>query len=501
MFQKSFIALTILLALGTIQADIQLTTVKDFLERSDSLTNTLVFFTKSKVKKSKAFVETQLTPLVAELSKALPKLTVLQVEATNPEGKVKGDQLFLKHNVFDYPTVKFYLDGMQMQLLGPLTANFIVAEVNKKIYAVPSQVASLDSLKKMDDNKINIIYYTENEEIKGWMNALAKRFHFYGFIQVDKKSVIEAYAKEHRAELDLNKPLLMLAKKPHDPLLFLFMEDSTDFKSNTIAEFIRRAKRVLWTYFNNKSAKMIDDTLNTVLLYLYDSEGDSKDALAVIRAYAESKNGGKPTLLIERSNANGVEFLQSVGFPVPSVPTLYLITKKNDFKFNKYILDSNTTIDKATLKEFVADCEANRYPKHYKSEKLPDGRIYPNVEVVVGLNVDEKVFKAKEKHHLIFFYTGLTANQLPHFQNLAAALVHESVDFFMFNHDKNEGMRVKDKFEDSIVLFSQKLKVEKVFELKDSFDSKAMGVFLKKHLSKDGDVHKVLEKINFETDL
>lgn len=501
MFQKSFIALTILLALGTIQADIQLTTVKDFLERSDSLTNTLVFFTKSKVKKSKAFVETKLTPLVAELSKALPKLTVLQVEATNPEGKVKGDQLFLKHNVYDYPTVKFYLDGMQMQLLGPLTANFIVAEVNKKIYAVPSQVASLDSLKKMDDNKINIIYYTENEEIKGWMNILAKRFHFYGFIQVDKKSVIEAYAKEHRAELDLNKPLLMLAKKPHDPLLFLFMEDSTDFKSNTIAEFIRRAKRVLWTYFNNKSAKMIDDTLNTVLLYLYDSEGDSKDALAVIRAYAEAKNGGKPTLLIERSNANGVEFLQSVGFPVPSVPTLYLITKKNDFKFNKYILDSNTTIDKATLKEFVADCEANRYPKHYKSEKLPDGRIYPNVEVLVGSNIEQKVFEEKEKHHLVIFYSAVTAKQLPQFQKLAKSLEHEKIDFWMFDHDKNENRLVKSSYEDAIVLYNQILKVKKVFVLDDHFDGKGLGRFLRKHLAKDQEISAILEKINFETDL
>ena len=492
-------ATLLLFAPSTNQADLSELTVSEFDHSYSSLSNTLVFFLNSRLKASQRFINDRLPAVLDLLAKQHPQLRFLKVDVQRPGTGLKGDPLFFRHNVYLFPTVRLYMKGVGMNIQGLLTAAHISNVVSKKLAALPVLISTSHGIDKLDKTVINLIYYTTNDDIKSWLETLAQRFNFFTFAQVNNLAALEDYAKKNNAVLDLASPLLMVMRVPHDPNLPVYNDRNPSIKS--ILRFIHRSRHLSWTYFSNSSLKLIEESLNSIVLFLYDSEEDNAKQLSAVKELSEKSKGDRPTLLIHRSNTNGIEFLESLGFDVPSKPTLFVITRKHDAKFNKYILDEKTEINLENLNEFVADCEEDKYPKHYKSEALPSKRLYPNVEPLVGSNIDEKVFFSEDKHHLVFFYTSLSVNQLPHFQKLAEKLKHESIGFYMFDHEHNESLKVKDKFEDSIVLYSKLLKVEKVFHLVDDFDGKGIGDFLKKHMAKDTLLNRLVEGINFTADL
>lgn len=478
------------------------TTVEEFVVGGKNASDSIYFIVDSKKKESQKFVTEKLPEISQKLQKAYPTLKQFFVDARNKGHNSTIDKLFDTHAIIEYPSICLFMYGVKTLFDGPFAADTLVEKVGKRLGSFPLDLATMSALKQIPTGKLTIFYFTTVESLNILAKGLASRYYKLQFVKVQSKDLIDQIAKENGFKLEPWSETLFISRRHEDGYMKQFIPKKLPITINQLSRFIESAGRNLFADFGPATIQDIDSfmTITEGSLFYTCTRANSTKQLEILAKLPQKVQNKVMVRIVDENNQLGQEFLQSVGFPKQS-PGVFMITKRYDGKYNKYIMSNSDKPTLSNLEDFAEDCMDGEHPKHYKSEEIPSTEMFKYVSTLVGKNIHEKVFKDKTHHHIIFVLDKYTKAVLPKFQLLAEKFRHEKVLFYTFDTDANENRHIKPQHEGTILFVSKRLHQKKSFQLDKSLSLSKFGAFLEEVVKKDNEVLELVRKSNFWQDL
>lgn len=333
--------------------------------------------------------------LAPEYAKAAGKL-----KDSNSEirlGKVDAtihSELGERFKIRGYPTLKFFIDGNQIEYSGGRTSEEIVQWVVKKSGPATIPVKSSDDLKKLqNENEVVILGLfkdVDSDSAKNFQDV-AKSIDSVSFGLTSEQALFD----------ELN------VKGDESVILFKkFDEGRNDFEgkfeADEIKKFIHSNQLALVSEFNQETAQKIfgGDIKVHNLLFVSKKHEDYEKMLGEFREAAKSFRGKVIFVLIDSNMDENERVMEFFGLRKEDTPATRLISLGQDM--TKYKPESSE-ISAGVITQFVQDFFDKKIRPHLLSQDVPADWDSQPVKVLVGKNFD-LVAKDKSKTVLVEFY-------------------------------------------------------------------------------------------------
>lgn len=318
-----------------------------------------------------------LAPEYAEAAEELKdeEVVLAKIDAT------EETELAQKFDVQGFPTVYFFVDGIQKPYTGHRTKDSIVSWLKKKIGPVLQNITTIDEAQSIlaAQEKLVLGYLeslvgSESEEL----GAASKLEDDVSFYQTTSSDV----AKLFHIDLLIKRPVLAVIKKEAEKISIF----DGQFTKSAIADFVFENKLPLVTNLTRESARKVFENPIKKQLILFATSSDSDKIYPTFLEAAKAVKGKLLCVYVELDNEDvGKEVSEYFGVSGAS-PRVIAYTGNDDAR--KFLLDGELTI--SSIKSFGENFLQDNLRPFFKSDPIPENND-GDVQIVVGNNFDEIV--------------------------------------------------------------------------------------------------------------
>ena len=470
--------------------------MKELITVTTQADNLVVFAIDKSEKKSKSFLA-ELPALTEKLQKQFPSLKFVIVDKDTEEST--DDILFEKFDILSFPACMLFKNGVIIHFRGKLKDDQIAPFLKKRLDAKIIEAKTLKDLESFDNDLYTVFYYTKKLDHAAYFQGAASKYHQFRFVKASNAKILVDFLQKYKVSASDVSDTILGARRHHDNTM-LVLNDAEKATDKVLSKFIRSSEKPFWTYFNTRSVELIESAEKDVLLYLYE-EGKEDKMMETIKNISRLYYDDMIAILMPKDNKKVNDLLSALGLPLTS--NLYMVRKEFGSSYAKYVGGEKYLVNQAALEGFIQSCLDNTQKRFYKSEAVPTKSLFEGVETLVGLNIDEKVFKEKSKYHVVFFYDSETSSQIPAFQRLGQLLKNEKIKLYVYNTDHNEHKYVESAHHGTINIYSnrKKLLLDKAFFFDSHLKAKTLLNFLRAHLKRDAEVSAYLKTLELNDDL
>ncbi|KAJ3679798.1 hypothetical protein LUZ60_016076 [Juncus effusus] len=320
-----------------------------------------------------------LTPEYAAAAKELAEegadVTLAKVDAT------EESDLAQKYEVQGFPTILFFIDGVQRSFEGGRTRELIVNWIKKKIGPGVHNITTVEEAEQIlnSQDKVALAFVdslmgAESDELSA-ASKLEDQVNFYQTVNADVAKLFHIDAKAKR-------PALVLVKKEEEKLAHF----DGEFSTAGITNFVFENKLPLVSVFTRDSAQSIFEHTIKKQLLLFTLSNETEEVLPIFQEAARSFKGKLIFVWVARDDADIGEPVSAYFGVTGEGPKVIAFSGNEDQK--KYIFQGDFTLE--NIKKFAGDFVEEKLQPFFKSDPIPetnDG----DVKVVVGNNFDEIV--------------------------------------------------------------------------------------------------------------
>ncbi|XP_073032446.1 protein disulfide isomerase-like 1-4 [Primulina eburnea] len=318
-----------------------------------------------------------LAPEYAEAAAELKdeEVVLAKIDAT------EETELAQKFDVQGFPTLYFFVDGIQKPYTGHRTKDSIVSWLKKKIGPILQNITTIEEAQSiLASQDILVLGYLESlvasdsEEL----GAASKLEDDVSFYQTTSSDV----AKLFHIDPLIKRPALAVIKKEAEKLGIF----DGQFTKSAIADFVFENKHPLVTNLTRESARQVFENPIKKQLILFATSSDSEKFYPAFLEAAKTVKGKLLCVYVELDNEDvGKEVSEYFG--VSGVfPRVIAYTGNDDAR--KFLLDGELTI--SSIKSFGENFLQDNLRPFYKSDPIPE-KNDGDVKIVVGNNFDEIV--------------------------------------------------------------------------------------------------------------
>lgn len=302
-------------------------------------------------------------------------VSLAKVDAT------EENELATKYEIQGFPTVFFFVDGVQKEYPGQRNKEAIVTWIKKKTGPGIYNLTTIDEAERILTDESKVVLGFLDSLVGPHSEELAAASRLEDDVTFYQTSSAEV-AKLFHIDSTAKRPSLVLLKKEAEKISLF----DGEFTKSTIAQFVNENKLSLVTNFTRESAPLLFENpiKKQVLLF-----ATAKDTAKYFTSFQEASKSFKGKLIfvyVEMDN-------EDVGKPVSEyfgvagdAPRVIAYTGNDDAK--KFVLEGELTL--SSIKSFGEDFLEDKLKPFYKSDPIPetnDG----DVKIVVGNNFDDIV--------------------------------------------------------------------------------------------------------------
>ncbi|XP_073123442.1 protein disulfide isomerase-like 1-4 [Henckelia pumila] len=318
--------------------------------------------------------------LAPEYAEAATELKDEEVVLAKIDG-TEETELAQKFDVQGFPTVYFFVDGIQKPYTGHRTKDSIVSWLKKKIGPVLQNITTIDEAQSIlaAQDKLVLGYLeslvgSDSEEL----GAASKLEDDVSFYQTTSSDV----AKLFHVDPLIKRPALAVIKKEAEKLSIF----DGQFTKSEIADFVFENKVPLVTNLTRESARQVFENPIKKQLIIFATSSDSEKLYPTFLEAAKTVKGKLLCVYVELDNEDvGKEVSEYFGVSGAS-PRVIAYTGNDDAR--KFLLDGELTI--SSIKSFGKNFLQDNLRPFYKSDPIPE-KNDGDVKIVVGNNFDEIV--------------------------------------------------------------------------------------------------------------
>ncbi|KAI3799723.1 hypothetical protein L1987_35022 [Smallanthus sonchifolius] len=290
-------------------------------------------------------------------------------------------ELAQKYNVEGYPTVFFFVDGVQKTYNGPRNKDAIVSWVKKKIGPGVQNLTTVEEAEQILTSESPVVVgFVENlvgpdsEELV----AASKQEDEVSFYQTSNADVARLFHINPQGK----RPALVLLKKEDEKVSHF----GGHFTRSELTEFVSKNKLPLVIYFTRESSSQVFENPIKNQVILFTTLNDTEKFLSMFQEAAKDFMGKALFVYVPMDE-------EDAGKPVAEyfgidgdAPRVIAFTGNEDSR--KFFLDGELTLN--NIKSFGENFLQDNLKPFYKSDPIPetnDG----DVKIVVGNNFDEIV--------------------------------------------------------------------------------------------------------------
>lgn len=296
-----------------------------------------------------------------------------------------------RYGVQGYPTIKWFVDGKDIEYNGGRDEEAIVRWVKKKSGPPAETVTTVDRLKALEkENEAFLLGYFSAFEGEDYAAFLAAASSGDGsvFTQTTSKEVAAA------AGID-GKPPAMVMIQNFDGYDREVATYNGKFSASEIETFAKNEKLPLVVPFVEKNQeKIFDSSMDTHILVLHKkAEIDPKSTfMKMVLKVAEEFKGKLMFVSVDADDeAASTPIVSFFGADITKVPILYGFQLQKNKKFLY-----NDEFTEAALTTFCKDLIAGKIDPVYKSQEPPEVDEEDHVKIVVGKTLDTIVMDPKK---------------------------------------------------------------------------------------------------------
>ncbi|XP_075496228.1 protein disulfide isomerase-like 1-4 [Primulina tabacum] len=290
-------------------------------------------------------------------------------------------ELAQKFDVQGFPTLYFFVDGIQKPYTGHRTKDSIVSWLKKKIGPILQNITTIEEAQSiLASQDILVLGYLESlvasdsEEL----GAASKLEDDVSFYQTTSSDV----AKLFHIDPLIKRPALAVIKKEAEKLGIF----DGQFTKSAIADFVFENKLPLVTNLTRESARQVFENPIKKQLILFATSSDSEKFYPAFLEAAKTVKGKLLCVYVELDNEDvGKEVSEYFGVS-GAFPRVIAYTGNDDAR--KFLLDGELTI--SSIKSFGENFLQDNLRPFYKSDPIPE-KNDGDVKIVVGNNFDEIV--------------------------------------------------------------------------------------------------------------
>jgi protein disulfide-isomerase A1 len=299
-----------------------------------------------------------------------------------------------RFKVKGYPTLKFFIDGQEMEYGGGRTAEDIISWTKKKSGPPATTLTSVDDLNKLKESAdvvvVGFFKDLSSAQVKVF-NSVAQKVDSIQFGITSEQALFD------EAKVTGDSAIVLFKK---------FDEGRNDFdeelNDDNLKKFIHSNQLALVSEFNQETAQKIfgGDIKVHNLLFASKSSAEFEAQLSEFKEAAKLSRGKVIYVLIDTDVEENERVMEFFGLKKEDAPTIRLITLGQDMSKFK---PESSEIKSTVIAQFVQDFFDNKLKPHLLSQELPADWDAEPVKVLVGKNFNQ-VARDPTKNVLVEFY-------------------------------------------------------------------------------------------------
>ncbi|PWA61544.1 PDI-like 1-4 [Artemisia annua] len=291
------------------------------------------------------------------------------------------NELAQKWNVEGYPTVVFFVHGVDKVYNGPRNKDAIVGWVKKKIGPGVQNITTTEEAERIltSESPIVVGFFenlvgTDSEELA----AASKQDDEVSFYQTSNADVAKLFHINPQGK----RPSLVLLKKEDEKISHF----ADEFTKSAITEFVFKTKNPLVIYFTRASASQVFENAIKNQVILFTTLNDTEKFLPIFQEAAKDFIGKALFVYVPMDDEDAGKPVAEYFGIEGDAPRVIAFTGNEDAR--KFFLEGELTLK--SIKSFGEDFLQDNLKPFFKSDPIPetnDG----DVKIVVGNNFDEIV--------------------------------------------------------------------------------------------------------------
>nr|GEV33553.1 protein disulfide isomerase-like 1-4 [Tanacetum cinerariifolium] len=286
-----------------------------------------------------------------------------------------------KWNVEGYPTVVFFLHGVDKPYNGPRNKDAIVTWVKKKIGPGLQNVTTTEEAERIltSESPIVVGFFenlvsTDSEELA----AASKQDDEVSFYQTSNADVAKLFHIDPQGK----RPSLVLLKKEDEKISHF----AGEFTKSAITEFVYKTKNPLVIYFTRASSSQVFENAIKNQVILFTTLKDTEKFLPIFQEAAKDFIGKALFVYVPMDDEDAGKPVAEYFSIEGDVPRVLAFTGNEDAR--KFFLEGELTLK--NIKSFGEDFLQDNLKPFFKSDPIPETND-ADVKIVVGDNFDEIV--------------------------------------------------------------------------------------------------------------
>ncbi|BBN10896.1 protein disulfide-isomerase A1 [Marchantia polymorpha subsp. ruderalis] len=318
-----------------------------------------------------------LAPEYAEAATLLKDVAVLaKVDAT------LEDDLAQKFDIEGYPTLIFFIDGVQKPYSGQRQRDAIVEWVKKKTGPSVITITSKDDAELIVDTQKTTMAIAYLEDLKGadaqTYSAVARQDDDVVFYQTDNKEVAEAFTFSKEAK----RPSLVLLKQEAEKVSWF----DGSFERDELVRFVAENKLPLVITFNKESSALIFESPIKRQFLLFADQDELERVLPEFKVVSKAFTGKMVFVHVDLGDTEQAPGITEF-FGIPSDKPAVVAFESHE-NGRKFLMEGEINVE--NMKTFADGFLKEKLRPHLKSDPIPESNDGP-VKIVVGKNLDDIV--------------------------------------------------------------------------------------------------------------
>jgi protein disulfide-isomerase A1 len=312
-----------------------------------------------------------------------------------------------KYKIQGYPTLKWFVKGVDSEYNGGRTKSDIVSWIRKKTGPVSKELTTVEAVESFKSANEVVIVHFGSEGLSAYLD-IAKTIEDSIFGHCTTEECLTHFSVENGS--------IVLFKN--------FDEKRNDlpkgYTADGLKKFIEGNSTPTIMKFDEKSAQLIFGKATPGLFLYYDKNSENASALEAVLNEVAPKIKDK-IQVISTGITEGLEtrLAEYIGVTAADLPTVRIADTKSDLK--KYNMEGQVTAE--NIIQFIDDWQNGKLKQTLKSEAIPETQT-ESVYVLVGKSFDEVVLDSS-KDVLVEFYApwcGHCKKIAPIYEELATKL-------------------------------------------------------------------------------
>lgn len=289
------------------------------------------------------------------------KVRLAKVDAT--ENQKSGEQ----YQIQGYPTLKFFINGEEIEYEGGRTDKEIVNWIRRKTQPSTSELGSAQHLADLQKSNNVVVVFFGGKDHEHWsaFESASKRFDDVTFVYTANADI----RGEHKVAEGTNVVLL----KNFDDLR---NELAGAFDTASLVQFIEENRYPLVLPFDQKAAqKIFGESVPTVFL-IYKKDEAGQRAEKIFNEAAQKLKGKIQFSVADIDDgALGPRLAEFVGVAESDCPAIRIVEPLRTSAPKKFVFGNELTVE--NIVQFYEDYKAGKLQTHLKSEPIPEKNDQP----------------------------------------------------------------------------------------------------------------------------